>query len=292
MKWLKTKTSCKVRSMPTEVYYNDNDIRACATLRETMADGLISEGIVDERDIADIRPEELAGYDRVHLFAGIGGFEFAARLAGWPTGVQLWTGGFPCQPFSVAGLRSGAADHRYLWPELYRLIRGGRPEFVLVENVPAIDSEPDLVLDRVLVDLEACGYETWTAEIPACAVDAAHKRTRVWIAGALDNRNGAGLQERGDLAGNARSEGATAERGGACAVGGWQRQCTPSAAGAGDVGWIACYDGKFRRLPLRFLDPSRVLADGLPSRYLALHGLGNSIVPQVASQVMRAMLGY
>lgn len=253
------------------VFYNDIDRRACATLREMIGAGLIADGDVDGRDVATIQPRELAGYDRVHLFAGIGGFEFAARLAGWPDGVQLWTGGFPCQPFSVAGRREGAGDDRYLWPEFERLIRGCRPEFVLIENVSAIDSEPDLVLDRVCVDLEALGYEVGPpCEIPACAVDAAHERNRVWI---MANRDQPGLQERGGIRFNAGAQRTAVERG-----------------GAGGIGWVACHDGRFRRIPLGLLDPAVVLAHGLPSRTLALHGLGNSIHPEVAAETMKAML--
>ena len=115
------------------VFYNDNDRRAAATLREMIAAGLIGNGVIDERDVATIQPQELAGFDRVHLFAGIGGFEVAARIAGWPDGVQLWTGGFPCQPFSQAGRRCGTEDDRYLWPEFHRLLSGCRPEFVVIE---------------------------------------------------------------------------------------------------------------------------------------------------------------
>lgn len=284
------------------VFYNDNDARACAALREMMAAGLIGEGNVDERDIATIRPRELVGYDRVHLFAGIGGFELAARLAGWPEGVQLWTGGFPCQPFSVAGRRGGTADNRYLWPEFHRLIAGCRPEFVVIENVSAIDAEPDLVLDRVCLDLEAIGYEVAPPlEIPACAVDAAHERNRVWI---MAHRDESRPQERGGVGSHDGAQRPAAERGGAgdLCYADDQRQLQPQGgicgerrlAGDadqwGDISWIACHDGKFRRLPLGLLDPSRVLADELPSRTVALHGLGNSIVPQVAAKVLRAML--
>lgn len=288
------------------VFYNDIDHSACATLREMIADGIIADGDVDGRDVATIQPRELAGYDRVHLFAGIGGFEIAARLAGWPDGAQLWTGGFPCQPFSVAGRRDGTGDDRYLWPEFERLIRGCRPEFVLIENVAAIDSEPDMVLDRVCIDLEAIGYEVGPpCEIPACAIDAAHERNRVWIMAHSDEP---GSQERGGIASNTRPERAAVERGGASVVGydnserivqpgrlvTKQRRWSGDAGIWGSTGWITCHDSdgfgrqRFRRIPLGLLDPAVVLADGLPARTLALHGLGNAIVPQVAAEVLRA----
>lgn len=259
----------------TTIFYNDIDQRACATLREMIGASLITDGDVDGRDVATLQLRELDRYDRVHLFAGIGGFEIAARLAGWPDGVQLWTGGFPCQPFSVAGRREGAGDNRYLWPEFERLIRGGRPEFVLIENVAAIDSEPDMVLDRVCIDLEALGYEVGPpCEIPACAVDAAHKRNRVWVMGHAD---GEGLLQQGGRFGGQR---------------GWLGDAGIRGVmgHAETIGWIACHDGRFRRLPLGLLDPAVVLAHGLPSRTLALHGLGNSIVPQIAAEILRAAL--
>lgn len=284
----------------TTIFYNDIDQRACATLREMIGASLITDGDVDGRDVATLQLRELDRYDRVHLFAGIGGFEIAARLAGWPDGVQLWTGGFPCQPFSVAGRREGAGDNRYLWPEFERLIRGCRPEFVLIENVSAIDSEPDLVLDRVCLDLEALGYEVGPpCEIPACAIDAAHERNRVWIMAHSDKSVS---QERGGIASNARSERAAVERGGTGALGhaedigraagrnGEQSGGSLSGEPCGSSGWIACHDGRFRRLPLGLLDPAVVLAHGLPSRTLALHGLGNSIVPQIAAEILRAAL--
>jgi DNA (cytosine-5)-methyltransferase 1 len=93
-------------------------------------------------------------------------------------GVWLLTGGFPCQPFSVAGKQRGAADDRFLWPEMLRVIAEARPTWVLGENVAGIIN---MELDRVLSDLENLGYSAWPIIIPACAVDAKHRRDRVWI---------------------------------------------------------------------------------------------------------------
>jgi DNA (cytosine-5)-methyltransferase 1 len=95
-------------------------------------------------------------------------------------GVDLITGGFPCQPFSVAGKRRGAADDRAIWPQMFRVIKEARPAWVLGENVPGLIP---MELDNVLSDMEGIGYATRTFVIPACAVDARHRRDRLWIVG-------------------------------------------------------------------------------------------------------------
>jgi DNA (cytosine-5)-methyltransferase 1 len=153
------------------------------------------------------------------LFSGIGGIDLAAQWAGietvafcerdkfcqivlakhWP-GVPIFddiktltkevlenagigridivAGGFPCQPFSLAGKRGGKQDSRHLWPEMRRIIHEIRPAWVIGENVPGLVS---MGLEQVLVDLENEGYEAQTFNIPACAVNAPHKRARIFI---------------------------------------------------------------------------------------------------------------
>lgn len=169
------------------------------------------------------------------LFSGIGGLDIAAEWAGfetvgqcewadypravlekhWPglprwrdirtltkesfyeqTGLQSVTvlsGGFPCQPFSTAGKRRGKEDDRYLWPEMLRVIQDIQPRWVVGENVAGIVS---MELDTVLSDLEAIGYTCQAFVIPACAVDAPHRRDRIAMVAYAsgDGRKGLGIQ--------------------------------------------------------------------------------------------------
>lgn len=149
------------------------------------------------------------------LFSGIGGFDLASQWVGWNNIAQVekdeWcrkvlaknfpsskqfadikdfdgkeysnqidiiSGGFPCQPFSVAGQRKGKEDDRYLWQEMLRVITTIKPPFVVGENVTGIIG---MALDTVLSDLEAQNYITETFIIPACGKNTWHRRDRVWI---------------------------------------------------------------------------------------------------------------
>jgi DNA (cytosine-5)-methyltransferase 1 len=109
-------------------------------------------------------------------------------------GVDLITGGYPCQPFSQAGKRKGKEDVRHLWPEMFRVITQARPSWVLAENVAG---HINLGLDEVLLDLEGEGYTCRTIMVPACAKNALHRRDRVWI---IAKRNA------GDTEGNGGSQ--------------------------------------------------------------------------------------
>ena len=94
----------------------------------------------------------------------------------------ILTGGFPCQPFSQAGRRKGTADDRHLWPEMLRVIRATKPQWVIAENVRGILTiEQGMVFEQVCLDLESAGYQVQPFVIPAVAVNAPHRRDRVWF---------------------------------------------------------------------------------------------------------------
>ena len=111
-------------------------------------------------------------------------------------GATLLTGGFPCQPFSVAGQRRGKEDDHYLWPEMLRVISEAKPCWVLAENVPGIFH---MALDTVLADLEGEGYTTGTFIIPACGLNAPHRRNRVWIVANSRCQYGEGAENKGEF---------------------------------------------------------------------------------------------
>lgn len=153
------------------------------------------------------------------LFSGIGGFDLAAEWMGWTNvfscekddkanrvlqkqfpnvthhrdifkldgtqyqgQIDILTGGFPCQPFSLAGKRKGESDDRYLWPEMYRIIREIKPTYVVGENVYGlVNMEDGSTLETIYTDLESEGYKVESFIIPACAVQAWHRRDRIWI---------------------------------------------------------------------------------------------------------------
>lgn len=159
------------------------------------------------------------------LFSGIGGFDLAAEWMGWtnvfnceweefprrvlkhhfPNATQygdirelrasayagridILTGGFPCQPYSLAGKRKGKDDERHLWPEMLRVIRECTPRYVVGENVRGLVGwNEGLVFEEVCSDLEDCGYSVQPFVLPACGVGAPHRRDRVWFVAHSDN---------------------------------------------------------------------------------------------------------
>lgn len=153
------------------------------------------------------------------LFSGIGGFDLAAEWMGWKNvfhcewnefglrvlkyywpdaisyddikqtdftihrgSIDILTGGFPCQPYSIAGKRKGKGDERHLWPEMLRAIQEIKPTWVVGENVRGlVNWNGGLVFDEVQADLEAEGYEVQPFLLPACGVEAPHQRDRIWF---------------------------------------------------------------------------------------------------------------
>ena len=120
---------------------------------------------------------------------------------------DILTAGYPCQPFSVAGQQRGAEDDRHIWPEIFAIVQEKLPRWCVFENV---SGHITLGLDQVLSDLEGEGYAIQPFVIPACAVDAPHRRDRVWIVAHADSDsepNGTGYAEAGKrLVGNAASK--------------------------------------------------------------------------------------
>ena len=163
--------------------YNEIDAHAAAWLRNLIALGELPNGVVDERSIVDLRGDDLAGCDELHLFAGIGVWARAVRDAEAAAGHRfprpLFTGSCPCQPLSVAGQRQGHVDQRHLWPAFHRLIDFCRPATILGEQVAGKDGREWMAAVRH--DLEASGYAVGTAILPAGGFGAPHIRYRMFF---------------------------------------------------------------------------------------------------------------
>ena len=180
-------------------------------------------------------------FKHIGLFEGIGGFSLAASWMGWETiawcewnefgqkvlnyhfpkakghgditktdftiyrgQCDIVTGGFPCQPYSQAGKRKGKEDDRHLWPEMLRAIKEIQPSWIVGENVLGlVNWSGGLVFHEVQTDLEAAGYEVFPYVLPACAVNAPHRRDRVWF---VAHRN-----SNGQYGGNSKHEKYTSE---------------------------------------------------------------------------------
>ncbi len=154
-------------------YYNEIDPFAAQWLRELIAQGFIADGVVDERSITEVQPDDLREFTQCHFFAGIGGWSFALRLAGVPDDFSIYTGSCPCQPFSVAGQKQrkkGVKDERHLWPFFGNLISKCAPAIVVGEQVEAAIAHH--WLDIVADDLENLGYACGAAVIPAASLGA------------------------------------------------------------------------------------------------------------------------
>lgn len=303
-------------------YYNEIDPYAAQWLRNLISAGHISPGVVDERSIEDVCPDELMGYTQCHFFAGIGVWSLALRRAGWPDHRPVWTGSCPCQPFSQAGAGAGFADERHLWPHFRWVIEQCRPAVVFGEQVASKAAEP--WIDLVHADLEALGYAFGAIPFPSAGVGAPHIRDRLyWVADA----SGAGLAKRERikrvLGGAPCSKPRQAlERASLCAACGladnlmqqrpdgkpgiWnvndaagriESAATPSGLCGDmrpgptngfwrDADWLGCRDDKWRPV-----EPGTFpLAHGIAGRVGRLRAYGNCIVAPQAAEFIRAYM--
>jgi len=281
------------------------------------------------------------------LFSGIGGFALAAGWAGfetigfcdnepyaqavlkkhWPNvpihgdiktlngtayrGVTLLTGGFPCQPFSNAGKRRGKDDDRYLWPQMLRVIQEARPDWIVGENVVGVIG---LALDQVCSDLEAEGYEVEPIIIPACGVDAPHRRDRIWIVGNSKFNGHSASEKRGGLLYKSEKQTRKIEERQSSGASGSSENVADSKCDAeggthrenewkskprwenknvikwNEMGSNTTNSGKNEQPGIWLAEPSICrVANGILNRAYRIKGLGNAIVPQVAYQIIKAI---
>lgn len=290
------------------------------------------------------------------LFSGIGGFDLAAQWVGWENvfhcewnefgqkvlkyywpnaesfnditktnfskyekKIDILTGGFPCQPYSMAGKRRGKEDERHLWPEMLRAIREIRPRWIVGENVfGLINWSAGLVFHEVQTDLEAAGYEVQPYVLPAAAVNAPHRRDRVWfIAHAVSECYGTnkfrGIRQQNEKVntkraqtfyndvrsnGNERNVTNTNSYGQYRSNSKYEKQSSKSRINAQyNVKQIFT---SWQRFPT--VSPICTGNDGFPSeldgitvskwRKESLKAAGNAIVPQVAYQIFKAIQEY
>lgn len=160
-------------------YYNEIDPFAAAWLRELIKAGLIADGEVDERSIEQVAADDVRGFTQCHWFAGIGGWSYALRLAGWGDSRPVWTGSCPCQPFSIGGEVKGVGDKRHLWPIWFQLIRELRPDVVFGEQIASSAGHDWLA--GVYREMESAAYSVGAANLCAASVQAKHPRQRLWF---------------------------------------------------------------------------------------------------------------
>ena len=181
-------------------------------------------------------------------------------------GCDLICGGVPCQPFSVAGKQEGQGDtNRHLWPYMFEIVKQQKPAFVIVENVAGF---VNMALDDVLSDLESEGYASQSFVIPACAVDAKHRRDRVWVISKFMADSSRQRMERHRTSGFKESQPSSGSR-------------LPRRNSA-------------RGEPAVWPPEPRVgrVAHGVPNRVDRIKGLGNAVVPQVVEVIGSAIMEF
>jgi DNA (cytosine-5)-methyltransferase 1 len=244
------------------VYYNEINPTAVSKLKDLISRGLIAPGDVDTRSVEDVIPSDIEEYDQCHFFAGIGGWSYALRLAGYPDNRRVWTGSCPCQPFSTAGKHLGVEDVRHLWPAWFWLIKQRKPPIVFGEQVDSAIRQG--WFDLVSSDLESEDYSVGAASLCAAGVGAPHTRQRLYF---VANANGYGNQGL----------------------------CPPPCVGEmrpwgafGEMDLQSILDCPFvpgDGFPQPLL---RKMVDGIPDRVGRTEGYGNAIVPQVAAKFIKA----
>lgn len=267
------------------------------------------------------------------LFSGIGGFDLAAEWMGWENvfhcewneftqkvlkhywpdaksygditktdfsihrgQIDIITGGFPCQPFSQAGKRKGKDDNRFLWPEMLRAIREIQPGWVVAENVYGIINQGGgMVFEQVQTEMENEGYEVQSYLLPACSVNAPHRRDRFWFVSFNTNytagkQKGVFQQEDNLLNGfnslpSKERLITNSKRFGQSGSGWTKRQISSEANRDWETSWTYSND----KWPTQ--SPVRGRNDGLSSKLAkqCLEAYGNAIVPQVAFEIFKAI---
>lgn len=255
-----------------KAFYNDVDDYPAQWLRNLIKAEKLPGGDVVTASIEDLIPNDLQQYDRCHFFAGIGSFPLSLQRLGWPDQLTVWTGGCPCQPFSVAGKGKGFADERHLWPAWFHLISQQRPSVVIGEQVASKDADP--WLDLVQSDLESLGYTFGCIAFPAASIGAPHIRDRIYWVGYTDDER---LQrhQRVQHSGNEPGRIVEGSIGSTAPAGVLSRHSEPSKVNGswGNADWVKCKSGRWR--PVR--SGTFPLADGVPSRVGRLRAYGNTV---------------
>lgn len=194
-------------------------------------------------------------------------------------GIDIISGGFPCQPYSIAGKQRGAADDRALWKEMFRLIAKIRPQWIVGENV---DNIINLGIENCLSELENENYKTEVYSIPAYAVKAPHKRQRIFI---VAHEQGEGVFETTRSA-FANISGEHGEK----HISGNKLSKTCGNGTFGRSFYAPDWSEDWTEAASRLCRVDDGLSTRMDRHRIAM--LGNSIVPQIAFRIFEAILKY
>ena len=168
-------------------YYNEFDPKAAAWIRQLIKNGMIADGEVDERSITEVTADEIRGFTQHHFFAGIGGWSYSLRLAGWADDRPVCTASLPCQPFSVAGAQKGVDDERHLLPHFIELVKQCNFQTIFGEQVPGAIKHG--WLDDLCTEMERESYSVGSIVLTAAGEGAPHIRQRLyWVADSSKQR--------------------------------------------------------------------------------------------------------